>query len=81
MRQLYVKLLKDVPQVEFLVEEENLVPWFIEIAVDNPVELAEYLKSKNIGTRAVYPPINTQLVYSNYNNLKLIMIIILNIKN
>jgi len=51
------------------IDTSYVVPWFIEISVDNVKSLAEFLKTKDIGTRAIYPPIHTQLVYSNMNNL------------
>ena len=47
------------------------IPWFIDIYVINRDELQKYLKNNNIGTRIVYPPINSQKIYllenSNYN--------------
>ena len=47
--------------------EHNLnytTPWFIDCIADNRDELMASLKSSNIGTRVMYPPINRQVAYS-----------------
>jgi len=64
----YAKLNKSKDMYMFKATE-GWIPWFIDIYVDNPKELASYLKTKNIGTRLVYPPIHSQLVYSYYSHL------------
>jgi len=62
---LYKELLKDVEQVRFIETDFNEVaPWFIEILVEEPEKLRDYLKSQNIGTRVFYPAIHTQKIYS-----------------
>lgn len=38
-------------------------PWFIEAIVENRDGLQNYLKEAGIGTRVMYPPINSQLAY------------------
>jgi perosamine synthetase len=38
-------------------------PWFIDAIVDDRDLLIQYLKEKEIGTRVMYPPINTQRAY------------------
>lgn len=38
-------------------------PWFIDIIAQNRDELSTYLKRANIGTRAMYPPLNEQKAY------------------
>ncbi len=43
---------------------ETTVPWFIDSLCENRQALQDYLKSKNIGTRIMYPPINKQKAYS-----------------
>lgn len=42
----------------------NTVPWFIDSLVEKRSELQSYLKTKNIGTRMMYPPINKQKAYA-----------------
>jgi perosamine synthetase len=66
----YVENLKDITEVCFInTELSQTSPWFIDLYVPNPDELAEYLKSYNIGTRRIYPPIHTQQAYQNLNHL------------
>lgn len=38
-------------------------PWFIDAMVNDRDLLVQYLKEKDIGTRVMYPPINTQRAY------------------
>lgn len=38
-------------------------PWFIDAMVNDRDLLIQYLKEKDIGTRVMYPPINTQRAY------------------
>jgi perosamine synthetase len=39
-------------------------PWFIDAKLKNRDNFAEYLLKRGVGTRKMYPPINTQLAYS-----------------
>ena len=39
-------------------------PWFIDVMVDDREMLIEFLKQKEVGTRVMYPPINTQKAYN-----------------
>jgi len=39
-------------------------PWFVDVLVENRDKLVDFLKSKNIGTRTMYPPINRQIAYN-----------------
>ena len=39
-------------------------PWFIDVKLERRDELHDYLFEKGVGTRKMYPPINSQLVYS-----------------
>lgn len=50
---------------------ETWIPWFVDIYVDDPISLGKYLKENKIGTRYIYPPINTQPIYKNtkYNTI------------
>jgi len=66
----YVENLKDIKDVCFVdTDLSQTSPWFIDIYVPDPNDLAEYLKSNNIGTRRIYPPIHTQGAYYNLNHL------------
>jgi len=62
--QKYREALAGVSQVEFVETNlENTSPWFIEIFVDDPDALTLFLKERGIGSRRVYPAINTQKIY------------------
>jgi perosamine synthetase len=73
---LYKKELIDVKKVELIYNDTRYTaPWFIEVLVSNREGLIKYLKSKGIGSRVMYPPINEQLAYGvagNFPNSKLI---------
>lgn len=45
------------------------IPWFIDIYIDNRELLLKYLEENNIGSRKVYPPINSQIIYPQFNNI------------
>ena len=53
-----------IPKHDF----EHTTPWFSEILIEHRDGLAAYLKSKNIGTRSVYPEINKQILYNSPNH-------------
>lgn len=64
MYRLYRGLLENVPQVRFFEQDVNhTTPWFIDVLVADREGLREYLKGQGIGTRVMYPPINTQEAY------------------
>ncbi len=66
---LYYKRLADHPKITMIEPNDSgWIPWFIDIYIDNRDELQRYLKEKNIGSRPVYPPINSQIVYKEWNN-------------
>jgi perosamine synthetase len=60
---LYETQLASIDAVEMIPTREESTPWFIDIYVENPAGLQAYLKSKNVGTRSVYPPISQQKIY------------------
>ena len=65
MYALYKKLLGSIKEITFV--DTNLVevsPWFMDIMVPDPKALSAYLKQQHIGSRAFYPAIHTQEVYS-----------------
>ncbi len=62
--QLYWSCLKDVEQISFFKQDlKYTTPWFIDVLAENRNELQVYLKQNKIGTRIMYPPINTQKAY------------------
>ena len=66
---MYYNELKDVGDIKFIKTDlEATTPWFIDIFIENPDKLAFYLKNNNIGTRRIYPPINTQKAYNAKGN-------------
>jgi perosamine synthetase len=69
---IYYNRLSNNPNIKMIKSNDiGWIPWFIDIYVINRDELQKYLKNNNIGTRIVYPPINSQKIYlledSNYN--------------
>ena len=62
---LYQQLLNGVKEISFFKQDlHHTTPWFIDVLVEKREELQEYLKSKGIGTRSMYPPINKQKAYN-----------------
>lgn len=60
----YKSNLKGLKQVNLFHNDINFTsPWFIDLLADNRNKLMEFLKSKNIGTRVMYPPLNKQKIY------------------
>ena len=61
----YQDNLEGIKQVRFFNQNlENTSPWFIDVLVEDREELMAYLKENDIGTRVMYPPINSQVAYS-----------------
>ena len=64
MWDLYYSRLSNHPNIMmFVARDDEWIPWFIDIYVDEPKTLQNYLKNKNIGTRVIYPQITSQLIY------------------
>jgi len=62
---LYKQKLADIDEVKFFNQDlAYTTPWFIDTLVDNRENLIQYLKEKQIGSRVMYPPINTQIAYN-----------------
>ena len=60
----YQKELKNVKEVKFFNQDlVSTTPWFIDVLVEKRDDLQCFLKEKNIGTRPMYPPINSQAAY------------------
>lgn len=66
----YYSNLKQLKQIHFVpTNPEQTTPWFIDIYVDQPMNLVEYLQKQGIGSRPIYPAIHTQKIYkSDYRN-------------
>lgn len=60
---VYLSQLSDV--YEMVPSRNETTPWFVDIYLQNPQGLLEYLKKNNVGSRLVYPPINEQKIYAN----------------
>ncbi len=66
----YIINLNGIKDVNFIdTDLSKTSPWFIDVYIPDPYDLAEYLKSNNIGTRHIYPPIHKQHAYKYLNNL------------
>jgi perosamine synthetase len=65
IKQLYQEKLADLPMLRFPKVDPNgvPVPWFSNIMIDDPVQLAADLKAKEIQTRRFFPPIHKQPCY------------------
>ncbi len=62
---IYKNQLKDLKEIRFFDQDlNNTTPWFIDVLADRRDELQSFLKSKGIGTRVMYPPINKQKAYN-----------------
>jgi perosamine synthetase len=61
---LYYENLKDIVEIKEPLNDE-WIPWFVDIYVDNRDKIVQYLKKHNIQTRPVYGEINkTNMYYS-----------------
>lgn len=62
---LYKKYLGSTKQVQFFNQDiKSTVPWFIDLFVEDRENLISFLKTKGIGSRVMYPPINRQKAYN-----------------
>jgi perosamine synthetase len=69
MFELYKSKLAGCTSVNFFEQDTKITaPWFIDVLVENKLPLMEYLKSKGIGSRLMYPPINKQEAYNVQGN-------------
>jgi perosamine synthetase len=59
----YEAALRDVREVEMVPTSAETAPWFVDIYVPQPDLLRDHLKSRMIGSRLVYPPVNRQAIY------------------
>ena len=56
--------MKGISGIEFIPTSDETAPWFIDIYLERPKELMEFLKEHHIGSRMIYPPINRQKIYA-----------------
>jgi perosamine synthetase len=69
MWNLYYSRLSPHPKITMVEPpEEGWIPWFVDIYVEDRDGLRVHLKDKNIGTRPVYPPVNSQVIYEQWND-------------
>lgn len=66
IRNKYIELLKDVPDIEFTYTDPRCTPvhWFTSILVKDPEALADFLRERGIGTRRFFYPVHRQPCYS-----------------
>jgi perosamine synthetase len=66
IRNTYMNLLKDIPQIEFPYVDARCEPvfWFTNILIDEPQKLADYLLDNDIQTRRFFYPIHLQPCYN-----------------
>lgn len=60
----YYEAFKSIKDIMMLERALNHTPWFCDIYVNDRDKLALHLKEKNIGTRPMYPALNTQKCYN-----------------
>lgn len=66
---IYYSRLSNHPNISMIGPPgEGWIPWFIDVYVEDREALHQYLKKKNIGTRPVYPPVNSQVIYEQWND-------------
>ena len=60
----YYSNLKQVKQIHFVPTNlQQTTPWFIDIYVNQPSKLSDYLKKQGVGSRPIYPAIHMQKIY------------------
>ena len=69
MWNIYYEKLSSNKNIFMYEKYNNWLPMFIDIYVKEPNKLKKYLSENNIGSRIIYPPIHTQKVYKEFNNL------------
>lgn len=70
MREIYDLYYKNINNVCKMIPPMNdeWIPWFIDIYVDDRDELSEFLKVHNIQTRITYPQVHETTTYLTNNN-------------
>ena len=65
----YKNKLKDNSKIKFFDIKKNETPWSVDIYLKDVKKLKKILEKKNILTRYVYPPLNTQKIYKHLKGL------------
>ena len=65
----YFNKLKNNKKIKILKMKPKETPWSVDIYAKNINKLKQKLKSQNILTRYVYPPLNSQKIYKKYKGL------------
>ena len=69
--QRYYRNLINNKKVKLFKIEKNETPWSFDIYIKNRNKIKKILKQKNILTRNVYPPINSQKIYKSFKSKNL----------
>ena len=67
--QRYLDNLHKNPNILMIQMKKNETPWSVDIYIKNISKIRRILKRKNILTRPVYPPLNSQKIYKNFKGL------------
>ena len=65
----YESKLKNNSKIKFFEVKKNETPWSVDIYLKDVKKIKKILEKKNILTRYVYPPLNTQKIYKHFKNL------------
>ena len=65
----YFNKLKNNKKIKILKMKPKETPWSVDIYAKNINKLKQKLKSQNILSRNVYPPLNSQKIYKKYKGL------------
>jgi perosamine synthetase len=66
---LYSQLLCNVDGIQLFENNNNTTaPWFIDSIAHDRDMLANFLREKGVGSRVMYPPINSQMAYQTEGN-------------
>lgn len=65
----YKSKLKNNLKIKFFEVKKNETPWSVDIYLKDVNKLKKKLEEKNIFTRYVYPPLNSQKIYKDFKNL------------
>jgi len=65
----YKDCLNDISVKIIQKEDENWIPWFVEIIVSNREQLISFLSKHNIETRITYPPLEKNDKFVNTNSI------------
>lgn len=65
----YESKLNKNTKIKFFKIKNNETPWSVDVYIDNIKKVKNALEQKNIRTRYVYPPLNSQKIYKNIKNL------------